>query len=162
MKVIYLRCIRRHVGVTCTWNYEMHTLFHNNQSVPNAYQGTIPELRKAITLHPIKQPATMRRIHVHSRALRLAELRSRRVSLCNELPDRKPVSLTRHVANTTRDLIHWDFISSNNILFCAGQVNCPRHTVDLSIRNAVSGIITQVIFTVFTQKTIRLICFFWN
>uniref|UniRef100_A0A1I7XNH3 Hexosyltransferase n=1 Tax=Heterorhabditis bacteriophora TaxID=37862 RepID=A0A1I7XNH3_HETBA len=26
------RCIRKHVGVACTWNYEMQKLFHNNQS----------------------------------------------------------------------------------------------------------------------------------
>lgn len=26
------RCIKKHVGVSCTWNYEMQKLFHNNQS----------------------------------------------------------------------------------------------------------------------------------
>ncbi|MCP9264291.1 Chondroitin sulfate synthase sqv-5 [Dirofilaria immitis] len=83
------RCIRKHVGVTCTWNYEMQTLFHNNQTVPNAYQGSLTELRHAITLHPVKQPSTMRRIHVHNRILRLAKLRSRHVTLRNELLNQK-------------------------------------------------------------------------
>ncbi|KAM3722034.1 Chondroitin sulfate synthase sqv-5 [Dirofilaria immitis] len=138
------RCIRKHVGVTCTWNYEMQTLFHNNQTVPNAYQGSLTELRHAITLHPVKQPSTMRRIHVHNRILRLAKLRSRHVTLRNELLNQKVPSLTRHIANSTHDLIHWDFISSDNILFCAGQVNCPRHTVDLSIRMALNEIIIQL------------------
>ncbi|VDN89969.1 unnamed protein product [Brugia pahangi] len=138
------RCIRKHVGVTCTWNYEMQTLFHNNQTVPNAYQGSLTELRHAITLHPVKKPSTMRRIHVHNRILRLAMLRSRRITLLNELPNQKAPSLIRHIPNSTRDLFHWDFISSNNILFCAQQVNCPRHTLDLSIRMALNEIITQL------------------
>lgn len=138
------RCVRKHVGVTCTWNYEMLTLFHNNQTVPNAYQGSLTELRRAITLHPIKQSSTMRRVHVHNRALRLAALRSRRDALQSELPNRKQPSLIRHIPTSTRDLFHWDFIASNNILFCAGQVNCPRHTADLSLRNALNEIITQL------------------
>lgn len=123
----------------------MQTLFHNNQTVPNAYQESLTELRHAITLHPVKQPSTMRRIHVHNRILQLTALRSTRVILLNELLDKKTPSLTRHVPNSTRDLFHWDFISSNNILFCAGKVNCPRHTLDSSIRMALSKIITQVI-----------------
>ncbi|VDN40044.1 unnamed protein product [Gongylonema pulchrum] len=86
----------------------------------------------------------MRRIHVHNLALRLATLQSTRIALRNELPEHKPISLTRHIPSSARDLFHWDFISSNNILFCAGQVNCPRHTVDLSIRTALNEIIAQV------------------
>lgn len=140
------RCIRKHVGVACTWNYEMRTLFHNNQTVPHAYEGGISELRRAITLHPIKRPSIMRRMHAHNRALRLTALRSRRVALIGDLPMTKTPSLTRHIANTTRDLRHWDFISSNSILFCTGQVNCPRHTVDLSIRTAIGDVVTQVGF----------------
>uniref|UniRef100_A0A915ADX7 Hexosyltransferase n=1 Tax=Parascaris univalens TaxID=6257 RepID=A0A915ADX7_PARUN len=138
------RCIRKHVGVACTWNYEMRTLFHNNQTVPHAYEGGISELRRAITLHPIKRPSIMRRMHAHNRALLLTALRSRRVALIGDLPMTKSPSLTRHVANTTRDLRHWDFISSNSILFCTGQVNCPRHTVDLSVRTAIGDVVTQL------------------
>lgn len=139
------RCIRKHVGVACTWNYEMHTLFHNNQTVPHAYQGgSVSELRRAITLHPIKRPSIMRRIHVHNRSLRLSALRSRRISLSGDLPETRAPSLTRRVANSSRDVNHWDFVSSNSILFCASQVNCPRHTVDLSVRTAISEVVTQL------------------
>ncbi|VDM11048.1 unnamed protein product [Wuchereria bancrofti] len=121
----------------------MQTLFHNNQTVPNAYQGSLTELRHAITLHPVKKPSIMRRIHVHNHILRLAMLRSRRITLLNELPNQKAPSLIRHISNSTRDIFHWDFFSSN-ILFCAEQVNCPRHTLDLSIRMALNEIITQL------------------
>ncbi|VDN02638.1 unnamed protein product [Thelazia callipaeda] len=138
------RCIARHVGVTCSWNYEMQTLFHNNQTVPNAYQGSLTELRHAITLHPVKQTSLMRRIHVQNRIFQLANLRATRDSLLDELSNNEPPSLVRHIANATQDLFHWDFISANNILFCAAKVNCPRHTLDLSIRTALSEIITQL------------------
>lgn len=41
------RCIKRHLGVSCTWNYEMTTLFHNNQTRPDAYAGGgVDELRE--------------------------------------------------------------------------------------------------------------------
>uniref|UniRef100_A0A914QQA3 Hexosyltransferase n=1 Tax=Panagrolaimus davidi TaxID=227884 RepID=A0A914QQA3_9BILA len=55
------RCVRKHVGIACSWNYEMQTLFHNNQSNPSAFKGwgTNPELMHAVTLHPIKQPERM-------------------------------------------------------------------------------------------------------
>ncbi|VDK42528.1 unnamed protein product [Anisakis simplex] len=138
------RCIRKHVGVACTWNYEMQALFHNNQTVPYAYEGAITELRRAITLHPIKKSTLMRRMHSYDRSLQLAKLRSTRIALIADLPLSHAPSLNRHIANTTHDLRHWDFISSNSILFCADQVNCPRHTVDLSIRTAISDVITQL------------------
>lgn len=136
--------MRKHVGIACTWNYEMNKLFHNNQTVPHAYQGDLSEVYPAITLHPIKRPSVMRRIHLHNRALKLAELRSLRISLNNDKNGGKPPPLTRHIANDPSDLFHWDFIAANNILFCANQVNCPRHTVDSNIRMAINGIVTQV------------------
>ncbi|MFH4976229.1 hypothetical protein AB6A40_002938 [Gnathostoma spinigerum] len=139
------RCVRKHVGVACTWNYEMQTLFHNNQTVPNAYEEGINQLRHAITLHPIKRPSVMLRVHSKNRALRLVDLYAKRISLLEELPETtKTTSLTRHIATTTNDLYHWNYIASNNILFCADQVDCPRHTVDLSIRNAIHDVVTNL------------------
>lgn len=124
----------------------MQTLFHNNQTVPNAYEGKgINELRHSITLHPVKHGSTMRRIHARNRILRLAALRSLRITLLNSLSKSKRPSLTRHVANTTWDLKHWDYIASNSILFCTGDINCPRYTVGFNIRTAVADVITQVI-----------------
>ncbi|KAH7695275.1 chondroitin disaccharide polymerase, partial [Aphelenchoides avenae] len=90
------RCVRKHVGIACTWNYEMQTLFHNNQTAPNVYtDGSINELRRAITLHPIKQPEVMRNVHLHARSLKLAELHARRITLRRDLPAAPPVTLSR-------------------------------------------------------------------
>lgn len=138
------RCIRRHVGVACTWNYEMQKLFHNNQTTSRAYTGDLSEVRAAITVHPIKNPAVMRRVHAHDRAFRLQALRARRVSLHTERSDVPQPTLVRVMPNSSRDLTPWDYINNNKILFCADRVNCPRHTVDLSIRTEIGDIITQL------------------
>ncbi|PIO68905.1 chondroitin N-acetylgalactosaminyltransferase, partial [Teladorsagia circumcincta] len=138
------RCIRRHVGVACTWNYEMQKLFHNNQTTSRAYTGDLSEVRAAITVHPIKDPAVMRRVHAHDRAFHLQALRARRVSLHTERSDVQQPTLIRIMPNSSRDLTPWDYINNNKILFCADRVNCPRHTVDLSIRTEMGDIVTQL------------------
>ncbi|KAI6207850.1 Hexosyltransferase [Aphelenchoides besseyi] len=138
------RCIRKHAGVACTWNYEMQQLFHNNQSQPNVYKnGGAAELRQAITLHPVKDPAVMLKLHVEAETLKLNELRAKQIRLRRELSTNPP-SLTRRVANTTNDLQLWDFVASNKITFCANQVTCPRHTIDANMRTAINSIVTQL------------------
>ncbi|CAJ0576077.1 unnamed protein product, partial [Mesorhabditis spiculigera] len=138
------RCIKRHVGVSCTWNYEMQKLFHNNQSTATAYTGSLHELTAAITIHPIKDPKIMNRVHAHQRAHQLRQLRSKRMLLEAELMDARSPSLIRVQPNKTSDLEPWQFINNQKIIFCADRVTCPRHTVDLSIRTEASEIINQL------------------
>ena len=163
------RCIRKHVGVACTWNYEMQKLFHNNQStakvlficliriyISKAYTGDLSEVKAAITVHPVKDPAVMRRVHAHNRAFKLKEMRAARALLRDELSYTRPAKLTRSIPNKwvlllhvqasfrTAEIVPWEYINSNKIIFCADKVNCPRHTVDLSIRTEMADIITQV------------------
>ncbi|ETN78808.1 chondroitin N-acetylgalactosaminyltransferase [Necator americanus] len=111
------RCIRRHVGVACTWNYEMQKLFHNNQTAAKASLFFI----------------------YFSTALR-----AHRVALRTERSDVQQPTLVRIMPNSSRDLTPWDYINNNKILFCADRVNCPRHTVDLSIRTEMGDIVTQL------------------
>ncbi|CAI5438270.1 unnamed protein product [Caenorhabditis angaria] len=139
------RCIRKHVGVACTWNYEMQKLFHNNQSaIKESYAKNMKELKDAITLHPIKDPAVMRKVHLRNREFKLRESRARRAALHDELSFAKKATLIRMTPNRTNDLTPWEYINNNKILFCSDRVNCPRHTVDLSIRTEMSDIITQL------------------
>ncbi|PAV83792.1 hypothetical protein WR25_17633 [Diploscapter pachys] len=138
------RCIRKHVGVACTWNYEMQKLFHNNQTSPKAYANDMSELRASITIHPIKDPAIMQRVHVHNRAIKLQEARAQRIALQAELSTAKPPTLVRIQPNRTSDITPWDYLNNNKILFCADRVNCPRHTVDLAIRTEIAEIVTQL------------------
>lgn len=181
------RCVRKYVGITCTWNYEMQTLFHNNQTSGwSANAAVTGDFRRVITLHPIKNPDLMRKVHIHAQSERLNELRARKIALLRELraalpsttssssaanegggdgggddeggaalppPLRSPSSTTqssssvpliRRVAKTTRDLTHWDYVSLNKLLFCADQVNCPRHTIDANTRSAINNIIVHL------------------
>jgi chondroitin sulfate synthase len=139
------RCIRKHVGIACTWNYEMQTLFHNNQTVPNAYNNAnVDELRHAITLHPIKDPNVMRKVHLHARTLKLSELRARKIILQRDLPNTPVPTLNRRVPNTTNDLQHWDYIALNKILFCANQMTCPRHTINFEMKAAINSIVVRL------------------
>lgn len=139
------RCIRKHVGVACTWNYEMQKLFHNNQSaIKESYAKNMKELKDAITLHPIKDPAVMRKVHLRNREIKLREARAKRSLLSAELSTAKAQTLVRMLPNRTIDLTPWDYINNNKILFCADRVNCPRHTVDLSIRTEMADTITQL------------------
>jgi chondroitin sulfate synthase len=140
------RCVRKHVGIACSWNYEMQTLFHNNQSNPSAFKGwgTNPELMHAVTLHPIKQPEHMRKVHQDNLITRLRELRSMRIKLEQAKTTSKPVLLVRRVANTTNDLSHWDYTALNKITFCANGINCPRHTIDSNMKNALGDIVTDL------------------
>ena len=134
------RCIKRHVGVACTWNYEMQTLMMHNVSIREDNRAATSN---AITLHPVKSPRLMRALHVEAETLRLDALRARRIRLEREL-DGRLASLTRRVANTTIDLQSFDFIALNKITFCANQATCPRHTIDVNARIAINDIVTQV------------------
>ncbi|CAD5210445.1 unnamed protein product [Bursaphelenchus xylophilus] len=139
------RCVRKHAGVACTWNYEMQTLFHNNQTVPNAYSnGISDEVSRAITLHPVKDPQVMKKLHVTINTLKLKQLRAQKIEFQRLVKKIAPATLTRRVANKTNDLQVWDFLAFNKITFCANQVNCPRHTVDMNIHTATSDIVTQL------------------
>jgi hypothetical protein len=107
----------------------MQTLFHNNQTQANAYQnGGLAELRKAITLHPVKDPKVMQKLHIEAESLKLDALRARKIRLERELSG-SPQSLSRRFANTTNDLQIWEYNALNKITFCANQVVCPRHTI---------------------------------
>ncbi|CAJ0944265.1 unnamed protein product, partial [Mesorhabditis belari] len=138
------RCIRRHVGVSCTWNYEMQKLFHNNQSTTTAYTGSLHELTAAITIHPIKDPRIMNRVHAHQRAHQLKQLRAKRILLESELTGSHQPGLIRVQPNRTSDLEPWNFINNQKIIFCTDRVTCPRHTVELSVRTEASEIINQL------------------
>lgn len=132
----------------------MQTLFHNNQTgVPNFQGQSNNEFHKIITLHPIKQPSVMRKIHLNSMTLKLNNLREQKILLLQELEDyfaSKPKKdgpknrLLRRSANLTNDLQHWDYLSMNKIQFCANQANCPRHTMNTAMAETINQIIIKV------------------
>ncbi|GMT28657.1 hypothetical protein PFISCL1PPCAC_19954 [Pristionchus fissidentatus] len=139
------RCIRKHVGVACTWNYEMQALFHNNQSTSTkAYSGSLDEVKSAITLHPIKEPSIMRRVHSYVRISHLNNLREKRAQLLSETSSSPSISLQRNWPSSLQDMSVFDLIDTNRIIFCSDGVNCPRHTLEQRIRGEMGRVVTTL------------------
>lgn len=69
------RCVRRFAGVSCTWNYEMQVIFYHNNSGETAFGGNLKhkEVHKAITLHPLKNPEHMYKLHTYMQGLKIQE-----------------------------------------------------------------------------------------
>ncbi|KAL9954162.1 hypothetical protein ACROYT_G041663 [Oculina patagonica] len=78
------KCIRRYAGVSCTWSYEMNNLFfHQYTGNGSMFKGDLntKTISEAITLHPIKQPAYMYRLHSHFMNERIQDLQHKAVKL---------------------------------------------------------------------------------
>ena len=65
----------------------MQALFYHNQSKAQAFHGNLDtkSVRNAITLHPIKQPAYMYRLHSHFFSLKVQDLQYQAVKLQRSL-----------------------------------------------------------------------------
>jgi hypothetical protein len=65
----------------------MQTIFYNNQSGRAAYTGNlnVEEVHQATSLHPIKVPTLMRRMHSFISGQRMADMRSTRLALNRDL-----------------------------------------------------------------------------
>lgn len=61
----------------------MQSVFYNNQSGPSAYSSdlNVPEVHHAITLHPVKQPVLMKKLHNFIRRMKISDLRFRSIQL---------------------------------------------------------------------------------
>ncbi|XP_060526080.1 chondroitin sulfate synthase 1 isoform X2 [Cylas formicarius] len=69
------RCVRKYAGISCTWSYEMQVIFYHNQSGEAAFTGDLKqkEVHRAITLHPVKHPRQMVRLHNYINGLKVQD-----------------------------------------------------------------------------------------
>ncbi|CAH0553195.1 unnamed protein product [Brassicogethes aeneus] len=74
------RCVKRFAGISCTWSYEasscdckMQTIFYHNQSGVDAFTGDLKqkEVHRAITMHPVKRPEYMYKLHGYIKGLKI-------------------------------------------------------------------------------------------
>ncbi|XP_053678321.1 chondroitin sulfate synthase 1 [Anopheles nili] len=81
------RCVQKFAGIPCTWNYEMQSILHHNSSRNRAFSGNLKskEVHSAITLHPLKKPAFMYRLHAYMLGLRAQELRQESLLLHRDI-----------------------------------------------------------------------------
>ncbi|XP_015599043.1 chondroitin sulfate synthase 1 isoform X2 [Cephus cinctus] len=81
------RCVQKYAGIPCTWSYEMQSILYHNSSGDQAFTGNLKrkEVHRAITLHPVKSPPHMYRLHNYMRELRIQELQHERVQLHRDI-----------------------------------------------------------------------------
>ncbi|XP_058815020.1 chondroitin sulfate synthase 1 isoform X2 [Topomyia yanbarensis] len=81
------RCVQKFAGIPCTWNYEMQSILHHNSSGSRAFSGNLKnkEVHSAITLHPVKKPAFMYRLHTYTLGLKAQELRQQTLFLHRDI-----------------------------------------------------------------------------
>ncbi|XP_063979175.1 chondroitin sulfate synthase 1 isoform X2 [Diachasmimorpha longicaudata] len=105
------RCVRKHAGIPCTWNYEMQSILYHNSSGDQAFTGNLKkrEVHRAITLHPVKSPPHMYRLHNYMRGLRIQDLKQERVKLYRDI-----TVMIEQLGMSTRDF-HRQLSGSNHL-----------------------------------------------
>ncbi|XP_044579709.1 chondroitin sulfate synthase 1 isoform X1 [Cotesia glomerata] len=81
------RCVKKYAGIPCTWSYEMQSILYHNSSGDQSFTGNLKkrEVHQAITLHPIKSPPYMYRLHNYMRALKIQDLQHERIKLHRDI-----------------------------------------------------------------------------
>lgn len=81
------RCVQKYAGIPCTWSYEMQSILYHNSSGAQAFTGNLKkkEVHRAITLHPVKSPPHMYRLHNYMRGLQIQELQQERLNLHRDI-----------------------------------------------------------------------------
>ncbi|KOC66565.1 Chondroitin sulfate synthase 1 [Habropoda laboriosa] len=81
------RCVQRYAGIPCTWSYEMQSILYHNSSGAQAFTGNLKkkEVHRAITLHPVKSPPHMYRLHNYIRGLQVQDLQQERLNLHRDI-----------------------------------------------------------------------------
>ncbi|XP_057655597.1 chondroitin sulfate synthase 1 isoform X1 [Diorhabda carinulata] len=87
------RCVKKFAGISCTWSYEasdgriMQVILYHNQSGEAAFTGDLKqkEVHRAITLHPIKQPRYMYRLHNYVKGLKIQKYQQESISLHRDI-----------------------------------------------------------------------------
>ena len=81
------RCVQKYAGIPCTWSYEMQSILYHNSSGAQAFTGNLKkkEVHRAITLHPVKSPPHMYRLHNYMRALQIQDLQQERLNLHRDI-----------------------------------------------------------------------------
>ena len=156
------RCVRKHVGVSCTWAFEMQWIFYHNQSKTNAFHWDLDTkaVQNAITLHPIKNPSYMYRIHTHFLAQNILAIQQRSTMKSNTLRNLKKLThatlskskviklrskkdLNQNVPlNTT---LQWELFSPKKLYSLSSSTILPvqyslKRTINLVLRQALAKI----------------------
>ncbi|KFB41729.1 AGAP001010-PA-like protein [Anopheles sinensis] len=130
------RCVQKFAGVPCTWNYEMQSILHHNSSGSRAFSGNLKskEVHSAITLHPVKKPAFMYRLHAYMLGLRAQELRQESLLLHRDIAQMTSLlqiprinkNLAPGVPIFPQDESSSDYLGDHNVLGATPDLNRHR------------------------------------
>ncbi|XP_013413547.1 chondroitin sulfate synthase 1 [Lingula anatina] len=164
------RCVQRFVNIPCTWAFEMQSLFYQNyeeESRPYTNSLNTKDIHRAITLHPLKQPPYLYRLHNFLQARKSTDLRHKILFLHQEerrmselihpvlahdhIDDNKyalPPSLTKFVPNCGDEVPVWEFLTRSvntygNHLHSHYMVN-PKVNVGGALRIGLQDILMQM------------------
>lgn len=162
------RCIRRFVGIPCTWSYEMQSIFYHSFSGEEVFMGRLKskEVHRAITLHPIKQPPYLYRLHSYFHGLQTQNLRYHSVSLYREILEMEKMLQNSKFLNdddpllkmnisvagmqpllekfhpTSKDeILTWDFVSKS--MYSASALN-PKQRLESYQQIALNDVVMEV------------------
>ncbi|KAH7961166.1 hypothetical protein HPB52_004345 [Rhipicephalus sanguineus] len=136
------RCVRRHVGIPCTWSYEMQTIFYHNFFGEVALKGRVRrrELRHRSLqlLREIRWAAQNYGgcVSPSQAASPWCKGIVNGSSALSEMP-----SLTKYFPGEIQDLLTWDFFAKS---LYSDQVTNPRRRIEsyyeISINNVISDL----------------------
>uniref|UniRef100_A0A182MZU9 Hexosyltransferase n=1 Tax=Anopheles dirus TaxID=7168 RepID=A0A182MZU9_9DIPT len=130
------RCVQKFAGIPCTWNYEMQSILHHNSSGNRAFSGNLKnkEVHSAITLHPVKKPAFMYRLHAYMLGLQAQELRQESLLLHRDIAQMTALlqiprinkNLAPGVPIFPQDEASTGYLGDHNVLGAAPDLNRHR------------------------------------
>ncbi|XP_035691293.1 chondroitin sulfate synthase 1-like [Branchiostoma floridae] len=155
------RCIGRFAQVSCTWSYEAKDIFyHDKTDNVEGFMKTMgmSKLRKAITLHPNKNPSHQYRLHKNLLALQTQDFRHRTLVLHREIrrvtyllgeqPSRlyeatgRSPSLLNFVPKDINSVMPWDFIT-NRQMFTA-DISLPAKAIPMALSTGLGHVVEQL------------------
>ena len=146
----------------------MQSLFYNNYSKSDvAFTGKLqtPEVHKAITLHPIKKPPYLYRLHNYLHTVKIADLRLKTMQHYREIREMKlllhedleepavrkidaevrslglPTGLMKYTVNGYEDIIPWQFFAK---YLYQEKSDSPRRGISKPLQAALDDIVMQV------------------
>ncbi|XP_052100171.1 chondroitin sulfate synthase 1-like [Mytilus californianus] len=156
------RCVRRYTGSSCTWAFEMQSLFYQNyKEEKGSFKTTLKDksVRKALTLHSIKDPQQQYRIQNYLHSSHIQDLHQKELYLQREITQieqnlgiLKPTdsitrqgmmpSLTKYKPKVRDEVLTWDFLSKS--IMSHRNLN-PKRGINKPLKHALEDNINQVL-----------------
>ena len=146
------RCITMATGRTCTWAYEMQTLFYHSSGgkddrgveiLPDTLNLNI--INNAITIHPIKSPKNMELLSVKYKTMKRLHIMTeiKKLEFDLHLINEDPVDEFDDLSDLPRMNQTWDFIYSHQIY--KAEAGHEKGKIPARLNQSITRIISKVV-----------------